>query len=344
MKYQATGFLLAFLCFPPAVFGQSDAQHHHADTLRAEQYGSVHFPISCSDEAQHSFERGVAMLHSFEYEDAETTFADVARREPNCAMAYWGEAASYYHPHWQPPDAAHLKLGRESSERAVVIGGKTPREQEYITAIAGYYRESERLDSRTRALNYQKAMEHLYTAYPDDREAALFYALLLISNAPPRDPSYADQRKPAPSWKKSSLSRPIIQAWLITLSTPMTTPCWPTARWQQLGATPRLRLLRSMPCTCRRTSSSKWDRGRKPSIPIFASLAAARAWVVKSQRTELWDMQAHARISSPMPTCKPDRMHWRKKSGMKLAATATDSEKAPWRRTRRSWGFLLVTH
>jgi len=98
MKYQVTGLLLAFLSFPPAVFGQSDAQHHHADTLRAEQYGSVHFPISCSDQAQRSFERGVAMLHSFEYEDTETTFADVARREPNCAMAYWGEAMSYYHP------------------------------------------------------------------------------------------------------------------------------------------------------------------------------------------------------------------------------------------------------
>jgi len=63
MKYPATALLLAFLSFPPAFFGQSDA-HHHADTLRAEQYGSVHFPISCSDQAQHSFERGVAMLHS----------------------------------------------------------------------------------------------------------------------------------------------------------------------------------------------------------------------------------------------------------------------------------------
>src|SRR5260370_32200695 len=38
-------------------------------------------------------------------------------------------------------------------------------------------------------------MAHLYTEYRDDREAALFYALLLISNAPPRDPSYADQKK-----------------------------------------------------------------------------------------------------------------------------------------------------
>src|SRR2546429_1820100 len=58
-------------------------------------------------------------------------------------MAYWGQAVSYYHPHWQPPDAAHLKLGREASERAVAIGGKTPREKEYITAIVDYYRSEE---------------------------------------------------------------------------------------------------------------------------------------------------------------------------------------------------------
>src|SRR5258708_11342884 len=83
MKYPATGLLLAFLSFPPAVFGQSEEQHHHADTVRAEQYGSVHFPISCSGQVQQSFERGVAMLHSFEYEDADATFVAVApRRSP----------------------------------------------------------------------------------------------------------------------------------------------------------------------------------------------------------------------------------------------------------------------
>src|SRR5713226_8586149 len=75
MKYPATGLLLAFLSFPPAVFGQSEEQHHHADTVRAEQYGSVHFPISCSGQVQQSFERGVAMLHSFEYEDADATLS-----------------------------------------------------------------------------------------------------------------------------------------------------------------------------------------------------------------------------------------------------------------------------
>jgi len=294
MKYRATGLLLAFLSFPPAVFGQSDAQHHHADTLRAEQYGSVHFPISCSDQAQHSFERGVAMLHSFEYEDAETTFADVARREPNCAMAYWGEAASYYHPHWQPPDAAHLKLGREASERAVVIGGKTPREQEYITAIAGYYRESERLDSRTRALNYQKAMEHLYTAYPDDREAALFYALLLISNAPPRDPSYADQKKAGAILEKvfaESPNHPGVAHYIIhAYDNPVLANRALAAARSYAKIAPSAVHALHMPSHIFIQVGS-WQEAIDSNL---ASLAAARAWVVKSQRTELWDMQAHA--------------------------------------------------
>src|SRR5260370_42599503 len=98
------------------------------------------------------------MLHSFEYEDADATFIAVAHRDPNCAMAYWGEAVRYYHPHWQPPDAAHLKLGREASERAVAIGGKTPPEKENSTAIADYYRRYGGPASRTLALNYQKTL------------------------------------------------------------------------------------------------------------------------------------------------------------------------------------------
>ena len=66
MKHLAAGILLALLSFHPPVFGQSDANHQHGGTLRAEQYGTVNFPISCSDQARHSFGRGVAMLHSFE--------------------------------------------------------------------------------------------------------------------------------------------------------------------------------------------------------------------------------------------------------------------------------------
>ena len=343
MNYPATGLLLAFLSFPPAVFGQSEEQHHHADTVRAEQYGSVHFPISCSGQVQQNFERGVAMLHSFEYEDADATFIAVAHRDPNCAMAYWGQAVSYYHPHWQPPDAAHLKLGREASERAVAIGGKTPREKEYITAIVDYYRQSERLDSRTCALNYQKAMEHLYTAYPDDREAALFYALQVIANAPPRDSSYAEQKKAGAILEKIFAELPNHPgvAHYIMLTT---TQCWPTARSQQHEAMPRLHLLRSTLCTCRLISSFKWDRGKKLSRPISPPWPRpVLGWPGPGARN--YGISRHTpRITSPMPTCKLDRISLQETFAMKLAATPTGSEKPPGQRTRRSWGFLLVTH
>jgi hypothetical protein len=294
MKHLATEFLLAFLSFQLAVFGQSDAHDHHADTLRAEQYGSVHFPISCSGGAQQSFERGVAMLHSFEYEDAEATFAAVARHDPNCAMAYWGEAVSYFHPWWQPPDAAHLKLGRKASDRAVAIGGKTPREQEYITAIADYYRQSERLDSRARALNYQKAMEHLYTAYPDDREAALFYAMLLGANAPRRDSSYADHKKAGAILEKifaESPNHPGVAHYIIHVyDNPVLANRALAAARSYAKIAPSAVHALHMPSHIFIQVGS-WQEAIDSNL---ASLAAARTWVAKSHRKELWDMQAHA--------------------------------------------------
>ena len=294
MKYPATGLLLAFLSFPRAVFGQSDAQHHHADTLRAEQYGSVHFPISCSGQVQQSFERGVAMLHSFEYEDAEATFAAVARRDPNCAMAYWGQAMSYYHPWWQPPDASHLKLGRVASKRAVAIGGKTPREQDYITAIAGYYRQSEQLDSRTRALNFQKDMEHLYASHPDDREAALFYATLLGANAPRRDPSYADQKKAGAILERifaESPNHPGVAHYIIHVyDNPVLANRALVAARSYAKIAPSSVHALHMPSHIFIQVGS-WQEAIDSNL---ASLAAARAWVAKSLRKGLWDMQAHA--------------------------------------------------
>jgi tetratricopeptide (TPR) repeat protein len=293
MKYPATGLLLAFLSFPLAIFAQSDL-HHHADAIRAEQYGSVDFPVSCSGQVQKTFERGVALLHSFEYEDAEATFATVARREPNCAMAYWGQAMTYYHPLWQPPDADHLKLGREASERAVAIGGKTPQEKEYIAAIAGYYRESEVLDSRTRALNYQKAMEHLYAAYPDDREAALFYALLLIASAPRHDPSYADEKKAGAILEKvfaESPNHPGVAHYIIhAYDNPLLANRALVAARSYAKIAPSSVHALHMPSHIFIQVGS-WQEAIDSNL---ASLAAARAWVAKSHRMGLWDMQAHA--------------------------------------------------
>src|SRR5438105_4195783 len=82
---------LVFLVFAiVAVFtisAAADEGHHHE--MAAGDFGTVHFATSCSAAAQARFERAVAMLHSFGYEAARKAFEDVARQDPNCAMAWW---------------------------------------------------------------------------------------------------------------------------------------------------------------------------------------------------------------------------------------------------------------
>jgi hypothetical protein len=90
-----------------------------------------------------------------------------------------------------------LKAGAEAVEKAVAAGPKTEREKDYIAAIAAFYRDSDKLDHRSRAVAYEKAMEQVYLRYPEDREAAVFYGLALNASALPIDKTYANQRKAA---------------------------------------------------------------------------------------------------------------------------------------------------
>jgi tetratricopeptide (TPR) repeat protein len=159
--------------------------------------GEVGFPVSCSAEAQQQFTRAVALLHSFWYEEAVKAFTGVAETDPSCAMAYWGVAMSHWYPLWYPPSQAALKAGADAVAKAQSIGAKTDRERDYIEAIAVFYRDSDKLDNRTRSVAYEKAMEQVYSRYPDDREAGVFYALALDTTALPTDKTYTNQEKAA---------------------------------------------------------------------------------------------------------------------------------------------------
>jgi len=177
-------------------FADEEHQHPAGDP---ERLGSVSFPTSCAPAVQKQFQRGVAMMHSFWYEEAERTFNQVAQDDPGCAMASWGLAMSYFHPIWdgRGPDAAILKKGWEAVEKARSLGAKTERERDYVAAIEAFYKDSEKLDHRTRVLAYETAMERVYTRYPDDREAAAFYSLALLGSAAasPVDKTLARQKK-----------------------------------------------------------------------------------------------------------------------------------------------------
>jgi hypothetical protein len=162
------------------------AAHDEPAPAAGEKLGTVHFPISCNSVAQQRFTRAVAILHSFWYEEAAKAFTGVAEADPACAMAWWGVAMSHWYQLWYPPTPAALKAG------AAAV-----RERGYIAAIAVFYRDSDTRSHRTRALAYQRAMASLLQRYPDDREAAIFYALALNATALPTDKTFADQRKAA---------------------------------------------------------------------------------------------------------------------------------------------------
>ena len=179
--------------------GNGAMEHHGAMPAPAadEKLGEVHFPVSCNKDAQKRFERAVAILHSMWYEEAVKAFTGVAEADPACAMAWWGVAMSHWYPLWFPPPAPALKAGADAVAKAEAIGAKDEREHDYIAAIAAFYRDSEKLDHRTRALAYESAMARLHQQFPDDREAAIFYALALDATALPTDKSLANQRKAA---------------------------------------------------------------------------------------------------------------------------------------------------
>jgi len=186
--------MVLFLALCSVLAPAALAQHEHP-AGDPTKLGKVSFPVSCDPSVQPQFSSAVAMLHSFWYEKANDTFAAIAEKDPTCGMAYWGIAMTYWHQIWPAPGPADLKAGTAAAEKAKSAGAKTQRERDYIAAIDTFYRDSDKLDHRTRALAYEKDMEELQTRYADDHEAAIFHALALLATAPPTDKTYVNQKK-----------------------------------------------------------------------------------------------------------------------------------------------------
>jgi hypothetical protein len=129
----------------------------------AERLGQVQFSVSCAA-VQNEFNRAVAMLHSFWFPPANATFRQIAAKDPQCGMAWWGVAmVTLGNPLAGAPTPAGLKTGWDAVQKAQAAGAKTERERDYIAAIAEYYRDSDKIPHRQRALAYEKAMERLAT-------------------------------------------------------------------------------------------------------------------------------------------------------------------------------------
>ncbi len=162
-----------------------------------EQLGKVNFPTSCDPKVRAQFERGVALLHSFWFPEGRKAFLEVLNADPSCAIAYWGLGVNrLLNPFGGQPAENVLLEGQAAVDKGLATPAKTQRERDYIEAIAAFYTH-DKAPWRERVLRYEKAMEQLAQRYPEDKEAAIFYALALNVAADPNDKTYARQLKAA---------------------------------------------------------------------------------------------------------------------------------------------------
>ncbi len=159
-----------------------------------KQFGTVDFASSCAGAAKKDFNLAMALLHSFEYDEAEKVFAKVIDAAPGCPMAYWGVAMSNFHPLWAAPTQDELEKGEKAIAIAQSLKPSGPS-SDYIDAVAAFYHDWNKIDHRSRTVRFEKAMEQVQAKYPDDKDAALFYALALTAAADPTDKTFTKQKK-----------------------------------------------------------------------------------------------------------------------------------------------------
>jgi len=186
-----------------AMFGSVKAEQAADDHL-----GTVHFPISCNG-VQAKFDRGVTLLHNFFYPETLKAFQAVIQEDPSCAIAYWGLAMSELPNPLVPPfPSVNLKAGWEAIQQGKVAKTQTPREAEYLAAIEVFYKDYDNIDHKTRAGLYEEAMQLLREHYPEDSEAAIFYALALNGAVDFDDRNYTKQLKAAAILNEEAKKQP----------------------------------------------------------------------------------------------------------------------------------------
>ena len=174
---------------------EAEASEIYRDTY-GDQLGTVKFPMSCSNTAKPQVERGLALLHHMTYEGSKAAFAAATRTDPDCAMGYWGQAMTYIHPLWSDaPSKQDFERGQALVGEARARGQKTDRENAYIAAVGAYYEKGWNKNEAANLQNFEAGWENVYRQFPEDIEAACFYALAHMATANPADKTYTKQKQ-----------------------------------------------------------------------------------------------------------------------------------------------------
>ena len=174
------------------------AQEHEHGGAPGEQLGHVAFATSCRPDAQARFERAMALLHSFWWEEGARAFRAVAAADSTCAMAYWGLALNYWgNPFVGGPVGENLRHGAAATVVGLALSAPTARERGFLAAAGALYRDYETTSNPRRLQAYSDTLARVYRDFPADPEVAIYYALSLVATASPSDTTFARQRQAA---------------------------------------------------------------------------------------------------------------------------------------------------
>lgn len=182
---------------------QATAQGH------TTKHGTVNLQTSCGEGAQQHFDNGLALMHHMMYEEAEQEFTSAAKAAPDCGIAQWGIAMSYIHPLWgERPTDENLAKGKAAVEKALQQKQLTDKEKAYIKAVSGFYDNWENTSYADQLKAFEAGYKEVYETYPDEVEAAAFYALGQLGTAPKTDKTFATQKEAGALLEKLHASNP----------------------------------------------------------------------------------------------------------------------------------------
>jgi tetratricopeptide (TPR) repeat protein len=261
-----------------------------------ERLGRVVFPTSCESEARQRFERAVALLHSFWYEEARRAFEEVVAADSTCGMGYWGQAMSTLHPLWTPPVEAESQTALAAAERAVTLTREGSRERDYAEAIATYYRDYASVPHATRLIAYENAMGGVARRYEQDEEASIFYALALIAHGQLEagDTTHARQRQAGAILEPLFEERPnhpgLAHYLIHAYDSPALADRALSAAGQYAEIAPSVPHAEHMPSHIY-TRVGRWDDSIASNL---RSAEAGRSFEESQHLNALWDQHAHA--------------------------------------------------
>jgi tetratricopeptide (TPR) repeat protein len=194
-KYFHSRVLLFMLVFSSVSFSHDGHDNQDMIIPNIGNLGIVNFPVSCSEDAQKAMNTGVGLLHHMMYAQGEKLFGNWIKKEPDCAMLYWGYSMTLFHPLW--PDTITeeaLERGETAIKKAQTLH-TSERESTYINATAAYYDNWQSNADSSRVRAWAEAQQGVYRKYPSDIDAGAFSALAQIVTAPKTDPTFSQNRK-----------------------------------------------------------------------------------------------------------------------------------------------------